>query len=55
VRAQKPFLITAPDCEASQQVVNVARRLAANAPDQLAGGGLVFFLNRLASFGGTVD
>lgn len=55
VRAQKPFLITAPESEASLRVMDIARRLAANPPDGFAGGGLVFFLNRLASFGGTVD
>ncbi|MDR2946848.1 MAG: MinD/ParA family protein [Candidatus Adiutrix sp.] len=55
VRAQKPFLITAPDSEASLRVTDIAKRLAANPPDELAGGGLVFFLNRLAGFGGAVD
>ncbi len=55
VRAQKPFFITAPDSEASLKVMDIARRLASNPPDEFANGGLVFFLNRLASFGGTVD
>ncbi|MDR1045404.1 MAG: MinD/ParA family protein [Candidatus Adiutrix sp.] len=55
VRAQKPFLITDPESQASQKVMDIARRILANPPDEFAGGGLVFFLNRLASFGGTVD
>lgn len=55
VRAQKPFLLAAPDSEASRSIEEIARRLEANPPDEFAGGGLVFFLNRLASFGGTVD
>ena len=55
VRAQKPFLITNPDSEASLKVMEIAKRIAANPPDEFASGGLVFFLNRLASFGGAVD
>lgn len=55
VRAQKPFLLVDPDSEASRRIVDVAKRLVANPPDEFASGGLVFFLNRLASFGGTVD
>ncbi len=55
VRAQKPFLLTAPDSVASRNIEEIAKRLQANPPDQFAGGGLVFFLNRLASFGGAVD
>ena len=55
VRNQKPFLITAPDSEAAQRITDIARRIVSNPPDDFAGGGLVFFLNRLASFGGAVD
>ncbi len=55
VRAQKPFLMTNPDSPASRGVEEVAKRLIANPPDEFASGGLVFFLNRLAGFGGTVD
>jgi len=55
VRAQKPFLLVNPDSEASRKIVDVAKRLAVNPPDEFASGGLVFFLNRLASFGGAVD
>jgi flagellar biosynthesis protein FlhG len=56
VRAQRPFLLTAPNSEAARQIMEVARRIRANPPaDKFAGGGLVFFLNRLAGFGGTVD
>ncbi|UQZ89942.1 flagellar synthesis regulator FleN [Deltaproteobacteria bacterium Smac51] len=55
VRSQKPFLLTAPDSEASKQVEEIAKRIIANPPDEFASGGLVFFLNRLASFGGAVD
>lgn len=55
VRAQTPFLLAAPDSEASQRLMDIAKRLEADPPDELAGGGLVFLLNRLASFGGTVD
>lgn len=55
VRAQKPFLLVDPDSEASRRIVDVAKRILANPPDEFASGGLVFFLNRLASFGGAVD
>ncbi len=55
VRSQKPFLITAPDSKASLEIVNIAKRLVSNPPDEFASGGLVFFLNRLANFGGAVD
>ena len=55
VRAQKPFLLAAPDSEASNKIIDIARQIVANPPDDFAGGGLVFFLNRLAGFGGAVD
>ncbi len=55
VRAQKPFLLTDPEAEASKQVMEIAKRLIGNPPDEFASGGLVFFLNRLAGFGGAVD
>jgi flagellar biosynthesis protein FlhG len=55
VRAQTPFFLAAPESEASRRVLDTARNIAANPPDLLAGGGLVFFLNRLAGFGGKVD
>lgn len=55
VRNQKPFLLAAPQCEAAKQVKAIAGRLEASRPDALSGGGLVFFLNRLAAVGGAVD
>jgi len=55
VRAQKPFLLAKPDSEASQKVIEIARRIISNPPDEFASGGLAFFLNRLASFGRAVD
>jgi flagellar biosynthesis protein FlhG len=55
VRAQKPFFLSAPASEASRQIMDIAKRIAANPPDDFASGGLAFFLNRLASFGGAVD
>ena len=55
VRAQTPFFLAAPESEASRRVLDIAKNIAANPPDLMAGGGLVFFLNRLAGFGGRVD
>ncbi|MDR2945715.1 MAG: MinD/ParA family protein [Candidatus Adiutrix sp.] len=55
VRAQKPFFLTDPESEASQRVEEIAKRIISNPPDEFASGGLVFFLNRLAGFGGAVD
>ncbi len=55
VRAQKPFLLTDPGAEASKQVAEIAKRVVGNPPDEFASGGLVFFLNSLAGFGGAVD
>ena len=54
VRAQKPFFLTSPEAEASRQVLDIARRIAANPPDRLDGGGLAFFLSRLPGLGGQV-
>jgi len=56
VRAQTPFFLAAPEAEASRRVLDIAKTIAVNPPDpMMTGGGLVFFLKRLASFGGTVD
>jgi flagellar biosynthesis protein FlhG len=55
VRAQKPFFLTDPESEASKMVEEIAKRVISNPPDEFASGGLVFFLNRLAGFGGPVD
>jgi len=55
VRAQTPFFLADPGSEASRRVLGIARTIAANPPDLMDGGGLVFFLNRLAGFGGKVD
>lgn len=55
VRAQKPFLLNSPDSKASLAVMETAKRLVANPPREFSEGGLVFFLNRLAGFGGAVD
>lgn len=55
VRAQKPFLLASPNSPAARSIVEIAQRVDLNPPDSLSDGGLVFFLNRLASFGGAVD
>jgi len=55
VRAQTPFFLAAPESEASRRVLDIAKTIATNPPDLMAGGGLVFFLDRLAGFGGKVD
>ncbi|MDR3038335.1 MAG: MinD/ParA family protein [Candidatus Adiutrix sp.] len=55
VRAQSPFFLAAPQSEASRRILEIARRLEANPPERFTEGGLVFFLNRLAGFGGAVD
>jgi len=55
VRAQTPFFLAAPEAEASRRVLDIAKRIVTNPPDLMAGGGLVFFLSRLAGFGGKVD
>ncbi|MCL2029841.1 MAG: MinD/ParA family protein [Deltaproteobacteria bacterium] len=51
VRAQTPFFLASPEAAASRQVLDIAKRIAASPPDLTGGGGLVFFLNRLAGFG----
>lgn len=55
VRAQTPFFLAHPGSEASLAVTEIALRLMSNPPSEFQGGGLVFFLNRLAGFGGSVD
>lgn len=54
VRRQEPFILSAPDSPAARQVVSLARNLSSSRP-KTDHGGLVFFLNRLASLGGPVD
>lgn len=55
VRKQEPFMISAPGSPAALQMTKLATALAASAPKTTDGGGLVFFLNRLAHLGGRVD
>ncbi len=55
VRSQTPFLLSAPESEAARHIKEIAQRLAASPPDEFSGGGLGFFINRLANFGGQVD
>jgi flagellar biosynthesis protein FlhG len=55
VRTQTPFFLSAPEAEASRQMLEVAKRILANPPDLMAGGGLAFFLNRLADLGVKVE
>lgn len=54
VRRQEPFVLSAPDSPAARQMLSLAKNLAATAP-KTDHGGLVFFLNRLASLSGPVD
>jgi len=55
VRTQKPFFLAAPEAEASRRTLDIAKTIVTNPPDLMAGGGLAFFLDRLAGFGGKVD
>ena len=55
VRAQTPFLLKYPESAAALAIMDMARCLVANPPEKLSSGGLGFFLNRLAGFGGAVD
>ena len=55
VRAQSPFILKYPDSKASTAIMDMARCLVTNPPEKLSNGGLGFFLNRLAGFGGAVD
>ena len=55
VRTQTPFFLSAPESEASKRILEIAKRVLANPPDMMAGGGLAFFLNRLAGLGVKVD
>ena len=54
VRAQKPFMITNSESPAGLKITEISKRLLSSPPAEFSGG-LVFFLNRLANLGGSVD